>query len=129
MRLRDIAAHDGQPSYRKMAYTYVNRRGVTKVLYFTFSVLPGGSMPAWDQPGAGCRAGARPGWPSRRPSRHAVLQERTPAWPGMARIDRAWSTSSLVGTVSRSGSWLSWACLIIALRIMARVIRASVSAR
>ena len=44
-------------------------------------------------------------------------------------MDRAWSISTLVGTGSRSGSRLSCACLIIALRIMARVIRASRSAR
>ncbi len=52
VRLKDILAHDGQPSYRKMAEFYVNRRGVTKVLYFTFSVLPDGSVPGWNQPGS-----------------------------------------------------------------------------
>jgi len=51
VRLQDILAHDGQRSYRKMADFYVNRRGVTKVLNFTFSVLPGGSMPGWNLPG------------------------------------------------------------------------------
>jgi hypothetical protein len=61
VRLRDIVAHDGQPSYRKMAYSYVTRHGVTKVLYFTFSVLPGGSMPSWNQPGAGPSRGSTPG--------------------------------------------------------------------
>ena len=50
VRLQGLLAHHGQLSYRKMADFYVNRRGVTKVLYFTFSVLPGGSMPAWNWP-------------------------------------------------------------------------------
>ncbi|MGH3067488.1 MAG: hypothetical protein ACRDMI_02750, partial [Streptosporangiaceae bacterium] len=50
VHLQDIATHDGQRSYRKMTDLYVTRRGVTKVLYFTFSVLPGGSMPAWNWP-------------------------------------------------------------------------------
>jgi hypothetical protein len=48
VRLQDIQTHDGQPSYRKMADIYVNRRGVTKVLYFRFYVLPGGSVPGWN---------------------------------------------------------------------------------
>ena len=39
--------HNGQPSYRKMAYIYVNRRGTTKFLQFGFSVRPGGSIPSW----------------------------------------------------------------------------------
>ena len=52
VQLQDIATHDGQPSYRKMAYRYVNRRGAAKVLRFTFYVLPGGSVPAWNRPGA-----------------------------------------------------------------------------
>jgi hypothetical protein len=34
-------------------------------------------------------------------------------------MDSAWSISTLVGTASRPGSRPSWACLIIALRIMA----------
>ena len=50
VRLRDLLAHDGQLSYRQMADFYVNGRGVTKVLHFTFSVLPGGSVPAWNWP-------------------------------------------------------------------------------
>jgi hypothetical protein len=37
----------------------------------------------------------------------------------MARRDRACSPSTLVGTVSRCGSRLSWACRIIALQISA----------
>ncbi len=48
MRLQDIQTHNGQPSYRKMAYIYVNRRGVTKSLQFEFSVRPGGSAPSWN---------------------------------------------------------------------------------
>jgi hypothetical protein len=50
VRLRDLLTHDGQLSYRQMADFYVNGRGVTKVLHFTFSVLPGGSVPAWNWP-------------------------------------------------------------------------------
>lgn len=52
VRLQGILTHNGQPSYRKMADFYVNRRGLAKVLSFTFSVLPGGSVPAWN-PGRG----------------------------------------------------------------------------
>jgi hypothetical protein len=52
VRLQDILTRDGQPSYRKMTDFYVNRRGVAKVLSFTFSVLPGGSVPAWNWPRA-----------------------------------------------------------------------------
>ena len=48
VRLQDIQAHDGQPSYRKMADFYVNRRGAAKVLYFTFYVQRGGSVPGWN---------------------------------------------------------------------------------
>ncbi len=48
VRLQDILTHNGQPSYRKMADFYVNRRGVAKVLYFKFYVLPGGSVPGWN---------------------------------------------------------------------------------
>ena len=51
VRLRDIQTRDGQPAYRKMTDFYVNRRGVKQVLNFTFSVLPGGSVPAWNGPG------------------------------------------------------------------------------
>ena len=51
VRLRDIQSRDGQPAYRKMTDFYVNRRGVRQVLNFTFSVLPGGSVPAWNGPG------------------------------------------------------------------------------
>ncbi len=60
VRLEGILTHDGQPSYRKMADFYVNRHGVTKVLYFTFSVLPGGSMPAWNRPGPDMLPGGTP---------------------------------------------------------------------
>ena len=59
VRLQDLRAHDGQLSYRKMTDFYVSRRGVTKVLYFTFSVLPGGSVPAWNWP-AGTSSGGKP---------------------------------------------------------------------
>ena len=52
VRLQDIVTHNGQPSYRKMADFYVNRRGVAKVLYFKFYVLPGGSVPGWNPSGA-----------------------------------------------------------------------------
>jgi len=48
VRLRGIQTHDGQPSYRKMADSYVNRRGIPKVLQFDFSVQPGGSVPSWN---------------------------------------------------------------------------------
>jgi hypothetical protein len=48
VRLQDIVTHNGQPSYRQMADFYVNRRGAAKVLYFTFSVLAGGSVPGWN---------------------------------------------------------------------------------
>jgi hypothetical protein len=57
VRLQDILAHNGQPSYRQMAEFYVSRRGAAKVLYFTFSVLPGGSVPGWNS--GPMRAGAR----------------------------------------------------------------------
>ena len=79
VRLQDIRTHDGQPSYRKLAEFYVNRRGVTKVLYFTFSVLPGGSVPAWNWPGAGSLAGAegRPGWPRTLPTNRPLTAPAT----------------------------------------------------
>jgi hypothetical protein len=48
VRLQDILTHSGQLSYRKMADFYVNRRGVAKVLYFKFHILPGGSVPGWN---------------------------------------------------------------------------------
>ena len=48
VRLQDIQTHNGQPSYRKMAYVYVNRRGIAKFLQFEFSVQPGGSAPSWN---------------------------------------------------------------------------------
>jgi len=48
VRLQDIVSHNGQPSYRKMADFYVNRRGVAKVVHFEFGVLPGGSVPGWN---------------------------------------------------------------------------------
>jgi hypothetical protein len=48
VRLQDIQTHNGQRSYRKMAYIYVNRRGITKFLQFEFSVRPGGSAPSWN---------------------------------------------------------------------------------
>ena len=60
VRLGDIQTRDGERSYRTMADFYVNRRGVTKVLYFTFSLLPGGSMPAWNRPGPDTVPAGRP---------------------------------------------------------------------
>ena len=48
VRLQDIRAHSGQPSYRKMAYIYVNRQGKTKSLQFKFSIQPGGLIPSWN---------------------------------------------------------------------------------
>jgi hypothetical protein len=48
VRLQDIAAHNGQLSYRKMTDVYTSRGGVTKVLTFTFGVRPGGSVPGWN---------------------------------------------------------------------------------
>ena len=48
VRLQDIQAHHGQPSYRKMAYIYLNRRGKTKSLQFEFSIQPGGLIPSWN---------------------------------------------------------------------------------
>lgn len=48
VRLQDIQTHNGQPSYRKMAYIYVNRRGIAKFLQFKFSIQPGGSAPSWN---------------------------------------------------------------------------------
>ncbi len=48
VRMQDIQAHHGQPSYRKMAYIYVNHRGITKFLQFRFSVHPGGLLPSWN---------------------------------------------------------------------------------
>jgi hypothetical protein len=57
VRLQDIVTRNGQPSYRTMADSYVNRRGVAKVLYFRFSVLPGGSVPGWN-PGTDRHAAA-----------------------------------------------------------------------
>lgn len=54
VRLQDIGTHDGQLAYRRMADFYVTRRGAARALYFTFYVLPGGSVPGWNAP-------ARPG--------------------------------------------------------------------
>lgn len=51
VRLQQIQTHNGQPSYRQMAYSYVNRRNMSKVLRFTFSARPGGSLPSWNQLG------------------------------------------------------------------------------
>jgi len=48
VRLQDIQTRGGQPSYRKMAYIYVNRRGAAKFRPFRFSVRPGGSAPSWN---------------------------------------------------------------------------------
>lgn len=48
VRLQDILTHNGQPSYRKMADFYVNRRGAARVLYFTFYVTRDGSVPGWN---------------------------------------------------------------------------------
>jgi hypothetical protein len=50
VRLQGIGTHDAQLSYRKMADFYVTRRGAAKVLYFTFYVRPGGSVPGWNPP-------------------------------------------------------------------------------
>jgi predicted small lipoprotein YifL len=50
VRLQDIQTHNGQPSYRKMTYRYVNRRGIAKTLQFEFAVQPGGSVPSWNPP-------------------------------------------------------------------------------
>ena len=61
VRLQDILTHDGQLSYRKMTESYVNRRGVAKVLQFTFSVLPGGSVLAWNWPGSTLSRPSPPG--------------------------------------------------------------------
>jgi hypothetical protein len=51
VRLQSIHRHNGQPSYRQMTYSYVNRRGMPKSLRFTFAVQPGGSLPSWNQQG------------------------------------------------------------------------------
>jgi hypothetical protein len=48
VRLQDVQTHNGQRSYRKMVYIYVNRRGSAKSLQFKFSVQPGGSVPSWN---------------------------------------------------------------------------------
>jgi hypothetical protein len=48
VRLQDIQTHTDQPSYRKMAYIYVNHRGIAEFLQFRFSVQPGGSAPSWN---------------------------------------------------------------------------------
>jgi hypothetical protein len=66
VRLQDVVTRNGQASYREMADFYVNRRGVAKGLAFTFSVLSGGSVPAWNPakpPGLAAltAAGAGPG--------------------------------------------------------------------
>lgn len=53
VRLQDIQIHNGQPSYREMTYSYVNRRGTAKSLQFEFSVQPGGSVPGWNPTGPG----------------------------------------------------------------------------
>jgi hypothetical protein len=53
VRLRGIQTHDGQRSYRKMTYSYVNRRGIVELLQFSFSVQPGGSVPSWNPPRPG----------------------------------------------------------------------------
>jgi hypothetical protein len=50
VRLQNVQSHNGQPSYRKMTYSYLNRRGTAKTLQFKFSVLPGGSVPSWNPP-------------------------------------------------------------------------------
>jgi len=48
VRLQDIVTRNGERSYRTMTDFYVNRQGAAKVLHFTFHVLPGGSVPAWN---------------------------------------------------------------------------------
>jgi hypothetical protein len=60
VRLQGIGTHDAQLSYRKMADFYVTRRGAAKVLYFTFYVRPGGSVPGWNPPAIPGQA-SRPG--------------------------------------------------------------------
>jgi hypothetical protein len=69
VRLQDIVTRNGQASYREMADFYVSRRGVTKVLAFKFSVLSGGSVPAWNPakppgPAALTATGTGRGWAS-----------------------------------------------------------------
>lgn len=59
VRLQRIQTHNGQPSYRQMTYSYVNRRDTPKELRFTFSAQPGGSLPSWNQLGQ-----KRPGTPA-----------------------------------------------------------------
>ncbi len=61
VRLQGIQRHNGQPSYRQMAYSYVNRRGIAKSLRFAFSVQPGGSLPSWNQLGQKRPAGSAGG--------------------------------------------------------------------
>ena len=51
VRLQGIQTHNGQPSYRQLVYSYLNRRGVSKFLRFTFAVQPGGSLPSWNELG------------------------------------------------------------------------------
>jgi hypothetical protein len=53
VRLQDIQTHNGQPYYRKMTYSYLNRGGIARSLRFEFSVQPGGSAPSWNPPRPG----------------------------------------------------------------------------
>lgn len=53
VRLQGVRTHDGQASYRKMTYSYVNRRGTVELLHFSFGVQPGGSVPSWNPPKPG----------------------------------------------------------------------------
>ena len=69
VRLQDIQTHNGQPYYRKMAYIYLNRRGIAESLQFRFSVQPGGSAPSWNpnRPGMASEEAVGTGPRLRRP--------------------------------------------------------------
>ena len=73
VRLQGILVHNGQPSYREMAYFYVNRRGVAKVL--RFSVL--------------------------RSARRISSQDGTWARPRTGRWRRAWPDRAFAGHSER----------------------------
>ena len=111
VRLRDLLAHDGQLSYRQMADFYVNGRGVTKVLHFTFSVLPGGSGP-WNWPRARPLVRVRPGWPRRS----AAPPQDAAAGPGRIRagcgfraaLGQSGNTRQLLLAVATSRPAPSW---------------------
>lgn len=42
-----VRTHRGAPYFARMTWQYVNAKGRTKRLHWTFSVLPGGSVPSW----------------------------------------------------------------------------------